>query len=140
MDITNQKVLTIDDHSLIRRVVGASLKEMGVTKIDEAVDGASAIEKIQKAADAAVPYDIVLLDWNIPSPNGFEILQACRKDKRLDDMAIIMLTAEQSEANVLKALEAGATAYLGKPFKPEAFVKKVEDVVRWRAGKSHVVR
>jgi two-component system, chemotaxis family, chemotaxis protein CheY len=133
MDLKNHRFLVIDDHSLILRMVAATLRENGATEIDEASDGAAAIEKIRKAAQDSNPYHVVMLDWALPRINGYEILLTCRADPRCNNMAVIMLTAESEETNIVKALEAGATAYITKPFKPDQFLKKLEDVLNWRA-------
>ena len=67
----------------------------------------------------------------MPEMNGFDMLAQCRSNTKLDDMAIIMLTAESDEANIIRALSAGATAYIIKPFKEEVILKRLENILSW---------
>jgi len=133
MDLAGYKFLIVDDHSLIRRIVISELKNLGAVGADEAADGIEAIQKIRSASQAGTPYQIIFLDWTMPNMNGPEVLAACRADESMDDTAIIMLSSESEEEHVVKALEAGATAYITKPFKPENLVQKLEDVMKWKS-------
>ncbi|MDR3425138.1 MAG: response regulator [Alphaproteobacteria bacterium] len=136
MDITGRRILIVDDHSLMRRMVAAELRKLGNPEIDEAADGESALQKINEASAGGKPYQMVFLDWTMPKLDGFSVLTACRAHAALKDMPIIMLTSESEEANLVKALEAGATAYIAKPFKPEDICKKVLDVMEWNARRA----
>src|SRR5580698_3172233 len=93
MNISNYKFLVVDDHFLLRQMVGKALTEYGVNQIDWATDGQDALKKINEAYDRGNPYDIVCLDWGMPKINGLEVLKTCRQDHKFDDMAIVMLTA-----------------------------------------------
>jgi two-component system, chemotaxis family, chemotaxis protein CheY len=139
MDLAHYKFLVVDDHSLIRRIVISELKKLGASGADEAADGAEAIQKIRSANLAGAPYHTVFLDWTMPNVNGPEVLSACRADRTLDNMAIVMLSSESEEENVLKALEAGATAYITKPFKAEMLDQKLEDVLKWKSSRNKAV-
>ncbi len=131
MDLKSYKNLVVDDHFLLRQMVSTTLKENGFTAIDWAVDGVNGLQKIKDAHDQGVPYQVVLLDWSMPNMTGYEVLRVCRGDKRFDNTAIVMLSAESEDLNIVSALEAGATAYITKPFKPEILLKKLEDVAVW---------
>lgn len=124
--------MIVDDHSLIRRVVAAELRKLGAENIDEAADGSAAIEKIRTAAKEGEPYGIVFLDWTMPGTNGLDVLAICKAHNALQGTAVVMLSSESEEENVLKALEAGATAYITKPFKPEQLLQKLKDVMDWQ--------
>lgn len=117
---------------MIRRVVMAELKKLGAVDVDEAADGSEAIEKIRNAASSGEPYGIVFLDWTMPGTNGLDVLAICKAHNVLQNMAVVMLSSESEEENVLKALEAGATAYITKPFKPELLLQKLKDVMEWK--------
>jgi two-component system, chemotaxis family, chemotaxis protein CheY len=131
MSLVNYKFLIADDHFLLRQILSNTLKEVGATKIDWAIDGQDAITKIKEACDQGVPYDIVCLDWGMPKMNGLDVLKLCRQDNRFDDMAIVMVTAESEETNILNAIEEGATSYITKPFKADLLAKKLDELVLW---------
>jgi len=133
VDIGTYRFLIIDDHAFARRSVSNELKQCGATLIDEAADGVEGLQKIKQQSEAGQPYDIVFLDWAMPNLDGKDVLLACRADHALDQMAIIMLSAESEDENILSLLEAGATAYITKPFKPEMLAHKLEDVLSWKA-------
>jgi len=69
--------------------------------------------------------DIALLDWNMPEMNGFEFLERVRKDSEFADLRVMMVTTESEMSQVAKALEAGASEYLMKPFTKEALLEKL---------------
>jgi DNA-binding response OmpR family regulator len=89
---------------------------------------------VTRAHAANEPYDVVFLDWYMPAMTGFDLLRACRQQQRFDRMAIIMLTAESEAENITRALEAGATAYITKPFDPSVIVTKLNEVMAWQAA------
>jgi len=64
---------------------------------------------------------IVLLDINMPRINGFELLRQIRADENFKDMAVIMLSASDDEADMFEAIDLGASGYVVKPFKADEF-------------------
>lgn len=135
MELSAYKFLIVDDHMLARRAIIAELTKFGAKTVDEASNGVEGLEKINQKCAAGEPYDIIFLDWAMPEMNGNEVLKACRANDELKNMSIIMVSAESEDVNILKALEAGATAYIAKPFQPELLAHKLDDVLGWRAGK-----
>jgi len=133
VDISGLKFLIVDDHSFARRTVSSELTKGGAVLIEEAADGVEGLLKIKQGSESGSPFDIVFLDWAMPNMDGNDVLLACRGDKKLDNMAIVMLSAESEDENILKVLESGATAYITKPFKPETFAHKLEDVLAWKS-------
>lgn len=135
MDLSGYKFLIVDDHMLARKAISAELGKFGAQTIDEASNGVEGLKKINQKCEEGSPYDIVFLDWAMPEMDGNEVLKACRANEKLNKMSIIMVSAESEDVNILKALEAGATAYIAKPFQPEMLAHKLDDVLGWRAGK-----
>ena len=74
--LTNQmsdlKVLIVDDHFLIRQFVRNTLQDTKIGDVQTAADGNEAIDLIQKAQNINQPYDVVFLDWNMPTVSGLE--------------------------------------------------------------------
>lgn len=118
--------LIVDDHMLMRRIVSDHIKKLGFSKIDQAINGEEAWKMTQSNA-----YDIILLDWAMPVMDGYAFLQKIRSEPRYDACAVVMLTAECEQHNVLNALQAGANSYIVKPVSFDILVQKMQNVIEW---------
>lgn len=116
------RFLIVDDSVTMRRILRLFLTDLSVGEIDEASDGAEAVAKT-----AASAYDLVLLDWNMPTLSGLDALKAIRA--RGDAVPVIMVTTEAEKKRVLEALQAGASNYVIKPFDKENLLAKIRQVV-----------
>ncbi len=125
------KVLIADDHFLVRQFVRNTLQDAKVTNIQTAADGNEAIELIQKATEVNQPYDVVFLDWNMPTVSGIEVLNYFRTRPEYAETAFVMLTAESEQQNIMKAIKAGATSYIIKPVSPSDLSKKLFEIHEW---------
>lgn len=122
----NLSALVVDDHMLMRRIVTDHMKKLGFSEIEQAIHGDDAWSKLQTKT-----YDVILLDWSMPVLDGFAFLQRCRADSRFDHVAVVMLTAECEQHNVLNALQAGANSYIVKPVSFDILTQKMQNVVEW---------
>lgn len=129
--LANLKVLVADDHFLIRQFVRNTLKESKIENVQTAADGNETIELVQKAKGVNEPYDIVFLDWNMPTISGLEVLSYFRAKPEYSDTAFVMLTAESEQQNIMKAIKAGATSYIVKPVSPADLGKKLFEINEW---------
>lgn len=129
--LSNLKVLVADDHFLVRQFVRNTLNEAKITNVQTASDGNEAIEQVQKARDISQPYDVVFLDWNMPTISGLEVLSFFRSKPEYADTAFVMLTAESEQQNIMKAIKAGATSYIIKPVSPADLSKKLFEINEW---------
>ncbi len=129
--LASLKVLVADDHFLIRQFVRNTLQEAKVTNVQTAADGNEAIDLVQKAYDASQPYDVVFLDWNMPTISGLEVLSYFRAKPEYATTAFVMLTAESEQQNIMKAIKAGATSYIIKPVSPGDLSKKLIEIHEW---------
>ncbi|HSK38567.1 MAG TPA: response regulator [Arenibaculum sp.] len=118
------KVLVVDDYATMRRIVRNLLGQLGHTDIDEAADGASALQKMRSAK-----FDLVISDWNMDPMTGLQLLKEVRADKALGTTKFIMVTAESKTENVVAAKEAGVDNYIVKPFNAETLQKKIAAVM-----------
>lgn len=113
------KILVVDDDAGLRLSVSAALRDQNRFQVDEAVDGLDAVEK-----SAATPFDIVILDVDMPRMNG---LEALKKIKEQDPRTIVlMLTAYANIDDAVKAVKEGAFNYISKPVKQEELVQLVD--------------
>jgi two-component system chemotaxis response regulator CheY len=129
--LAEQKVLVADDHFLVRQFVRNTLEESKISNIQTAADGNEAIEQIQKAKDVNQPFDLVFLDWNMPTISGLEVLNYFRTRAEYENIAFVMLTAESEQQNIMKAIKAGATSYIIKPVSPADLSKKLFEIFEW---------
>jgi len=117
------KVLVVDDSAAMRKILIAAIEKAGITDVTQAGDGREAIN-----AASENDFDVVLMDWNMPNMLGIEAVKAIRALGK--KMPIIMVTTEAEKSRVIEALKSGATSYMIKPFKPEAIVEKIQEVLK----------
>lgn len=115
-------ILVVDDEDRIRRLLMMYLTREGY-EVDEAVDGAEALEKM-----LVTDYHCVLLDQMMPEKDGLEVLEELREKKNLTP--VIMLTAKGEESDRVTGFESGADDYIVKPFSPREVVLRVKAMLR----------
>jgi two-component system chemotaxis response regulator CheY len=96
------------------------LNEVGLDVV-EATDGVDALRRLKEIGQA----DVLLVDWNMPEMNGYELLCTLRRDPQYSDVPLMMVTSETELAQMAKALEAGANEYVMKPFTKEVITEKL---------------
>ena len=115
-------VLVVDDEPALRRVFKTSLVASGFT-IEEARSGEEAVDLLPQQ-----PFDLVLLDVNMPGIGGVE---ACREIRALaPKIGILMITVRDAENDMVRALEAGADDYVTKPVRFRELVARMRAVLR----------
>ena len=120
------KVLIIDDEPTMRRVTRSLLRAIGVTNVHEAVDGKTGLDAIR-----ALQPDLVILDWEMPRPNGPEFVRTVRSPDSfpLPDVPIIMLTGHGERSRVMEAVKVGVNDFLLKPVSTKALLARVVSVI-----------
>lgn len=114
------QALIIDDSRAIRTILTRIIEPLGFA-VKTAVHGRDALDQLQAGARP----DLMLVDWNMPEMNGYELLQAVRADPTYASIKIIMVTTETEMAQVALALAAGADEYVMKPFTTEVILDKL---------------
>jgi two-component system chemotaxis response regulator CheY len=120
------KVLYVEDDIDTRMVLTDFLRELG--EFDIAVSGKEALRAFYAAYDAGHPYDLILLDVMIPEPDGQAVLRTLRdfeRERKMEPVKIIMITALADEESVKKAFYGGCSGYLRKPFSKATFFAEV---------------
>lgn len=123
MDNKNLKFLVVDDFSTMRRIIRNLLKELGYVNVDEAEDGAIALQQLMKDK-----YDFVLSDWNMPNMDGLTLLKTIRADAQLAHIPVLLITAEAKKENIIAAAQAGASGYIVKPFNAGTLEEKLKKI------------
>ncbi len=114
-------VLVVDDALFIRDLIKKGLRSYfpGI-HIDEAVNG----RKAQQMLDTQ-SFDLILCDWEMPEMSGLELLTWFRQQAKFKSTPFIMVTSRGDKDNVVQAIQAGVTDYIGKPFTQEQLTSKV---------------
>ncbi len=105
-----KKVLIVDDEEVIRKFLRINLVKLGY-EVNEAVDGAQALERLARET-----YDLLISDVLMPNKNGWELLKAVRSNPKTKNMSVILLTAKNEDADMFQGYELGANYYMTKPF------------------------
>ena len=122
---TSIPVLVVDDYKTMIRIIRNLLKQLGFNDVDEAKDGAEALEQMKKRK-----YGLVISDWNMEPMTGHEFLREVRADDHLSRTPFIVVTAgaksETGAETETVARTAGASNYLLKPFNAVTLRSKIE--------------
>ena len=122
---TDMKFLIVDDFSTMRRIVRGLLKEIGHANAEEAEDGAVAFNMLKNGK-----FDFVVSDINMPNMNGFDLLNAIKKDDALKHLPVLMVTAEARKEDIVRAAQEGAAGYIVKPFTKATLEEKVQKIMQ----------
>jgi PleD family two-component response regulator len=118
------EILLADDDSSFREMIAATLRAAGFAV--RAVDsGSAALVEVRRRAP-----DLLLLDYRMGKPDGFEVCREVKADPRLNFLPVLILTGEGRLENRLEGFDAGADDYLGKPFDPRELVARVRALLR----------
>ncbi len=126
VDIKNIKVLIVEDNVHFRTLVRTILQALGVESLEEARDGAEAIE-VLKTYQA----DLAIIDWKMDGVDGIECVRRLRRDEDSPNrfLPIIMVTGYTEERLVVEAMDAGAHDFLGKPISAKSLSSRILSVL-----------
>jgi DNA-binding response OmpR family regulator len=121
-----KKILIVDDEAHIRMLIEQTLEELEDDGVEflTAENGEIALDMIQREKP-----QLVFLDVMMPKMNGMDVCKRVKKDLKLHDIYIALLTAKGQELDRQKGQEVGADVYMTKPFDPEMLLKKAREVL-----------
>ncbi|WP_154889186.1 response regulator transcription factor [Paenibacillus polysaccharolyticus] len=128
MGLQSQQILIVEDELRIRNLLRLYLEREGF-EVDEATTGEIGLEKALR-----YDYDMLILDVMLPSMDGFFVTSRIRQYKTTP---ILILTAKDSEEDVIQGFESGADDYVTKPFSPREVAHRIRSVVRRRQAGNH---
>jgi two-component system, chemotaxis family, chemotaxis protein CheY len=114
------RALIVDDSRFIRDYLKSLLVRRGLDCM-AAENGQAGLACL----GCSGPYDVALVDWNMPVMGGLEMVRAVRRDPGLDGVKILMVTTESENGHIEAALDAGADEYLMKPFDEPGLIEKL---------------
>ena len=114
-----KKIFIADDESGFVSTLKSRLEFEGF-EVTTAPDGKSTLERIPEEEP-----DLILLDIMMPEMNGYQVCRELKEDPDLSSIPILMLTAKSQESDKFWGMEAGADAYVTKPFDMDELIKEV---------------
>ncbi len=116
-------ILLVEDAAIMRKIETKTLNALGFENIIEAKDGNFAIEHLQ--SDGKI--DLVISDWNMPNKDGFELLVWVRDFERYKNIPFLMATGQGDKKQENKAIDAGVSAFVAKPFNENELRVKIDE-------------
>ena len=122
---TRKRILIVEDNNDVANYIGSQLLEQYI--IYYASNGREGLEKSHE-----IMPDLIITDLMMPELDGLEMCKQIRMDELISHVPVIVITAKVTEADRIKGLEAGADAYLNKPFNEEELHVRVEKLLEQR--------
>lgn len=113
-------ILVIDDAATVRMYHRKILSDAGWT-VDEAINGLEALEKVARQPLDA-PFDLYVCDINMPKMDGYSFVRELRRQPRVRQSPVMMVSTESQTQDATAAYDAGANTYLIKPARPAELV------------------
>jgi len=119
------KALVVDDSSITRKIIRTVVEGLQI-EVEEAEDGIDALEMLSQGYDEI---GLILLDWNMPEMNGYEVLTEIKSSEKYRHIPVMMVTTEGQKSNIVAAVRMGAANYLTKPFTVEELETKIIECI-----------
>ncbi|MCA9450495.1 MAG: response regulator, partial [Candidatus Omnitrophica bacterium] len=127
LDVTQAKILVVDDDKYIRQIMKRYLDREGF-QLELVEDGRQAIQLLESYRP-----DVVISDWMMPEVDGLDLCRWIRQNEELSNVYFILLTSKDSVEDKTLGLEAGANDYVTKPFQGAELIARVRSGLRLRA-------
>jgi two-component system sensor histidine kinase/response regulator len=124
--LAGRRVLLVEDNELNRDLAGELLADLGIS-VTMALNGREAVNRVLKE-----PFDLVLMDIQMPVMDGVEATRLIRADQRFSELPILAMTAHAMAGDYKKSLDAGMNDHLTKPINPNTLKKAL---LKWMTGK-----
>ena len=118
-------ILVVDDSKVMREMIAACLRPEQGLVFSHAGSGLEAIERL-----SLKPFDLVILDLNMPDIGGIEVVEFIRGQDKLRRLPILIVTTRGDDASRSRALEVGASQFMTKPFSPDEILSAVRVLLR----------
>jgi DNA-binding response OmpR family regulator len=122
------KILIAEDEPDIRHLIKFTLEFAG-HEVIISQNGAEALEKAEEMAKNDQLPDLIIMDVRMPRMTGYEACIRMKENEKLEPVPVVFLSAKGQEAEVQTGLDAGAMAYIVKPFAPDQLTSKVTEIL-----------
>lgn len=119
----NMKILLVEDASVMRKMEIKTLNSLDFNNIKEAEHGEDAIRILENDPK----FDLIISDWNMPVMDGFELLSKVRSTEGTSKIPFLMATGRGEKKEVEKAIEAGVSSFISKPFNKDELLEKINE-------------
>ena len=120
-----RRILIVEDSPTMRQLLRFALRRLPDVEVVEAADGMDGLRKL-----SADPYDLALVDINMPVMDGLKLIHLIREEESLRAMPIIVITTEGAEEDRARALALGADEYLTKPVQAANVLRVVKGLLK----------
>ena len=117
------RIIVVDDMSTSRGLITQALDEFGISQVESAADGASALQRI-----ATWPVHLVISDMNMPGMNGLQLLHALRTNPKTRQVGFLLITGKADRQIIETGKKLGINNFLPKPFQPKDLVHAIEAI------------
>lgn len=121
------RVLVMDNQPLVTQLVGNMLRSMGFRRIDTAENGAVALKKLRES-----DFNLVIADYMSEPIGGIDLLLTIRADEQLQHLPVLIMSSSLGHSRVFTSVQAGASAYLLKPFRTPVLADKLGAIFKAR--------
>ena len=135
VDLKNMPVLVIDDNATNRMILEKSLENFGL-RVSLASGGKEGIEKLCSAAQAGQPFELLLLDMQMPEMDGEEIFTKIKADPQIEEVVTVILTSMGARGDAGRFEALGCSGYLLKPIKQQQLYDAIVSIFSKKQGKS----
>lgn len=118
------EILVVDDSKVMREMIVACLRGQEGLAFTHAASGLEAIERL-----SLKPFDLVILDLNMPDIGGVEVVEFIRGQDKLSELPILIVTTRGDDASRARVLAAGASRFMTKPFTPDILLAEVRELL-----------
>lgn len=119
-----RRVMYIEDNPVNAEVMRSLLDLRPQIELIVRETAAQGLEVLRRS-----PCDLLLLDMNLPDAHGLEVLKTLREDERTAHLPVLVVSADALEAQIQRALEAGANGYITKPFNMQGVLDRLDDIL-----------
>lgn len=133
INLAGLRTLVVDDHATNRLILRETLTTWGA-QVTDAASGQAALVALRRAADAARPCELVLLDCRMPDMDGFHVVEEIRQAQLDKGLTIVMLTSEQWADDIARTYDMGLGGYLIKPIRRSDLLQTISIVLARRKG------
>jgi DNA-binding NarL/FixJ family response regulator len=120
------QLLIVDDSSLMRDIIKDTIDDAFPNVHTSVANNGEQAQKMLSHGH----FDIVLCDWEMPAPNGSELLKWLREGSTHQKVPFIMITAKDDKEHILEAMQLGVSGYIVKPFTPDIICQKVKPLLK----------